>query len=339
MKAIRIHRHGSPEVLQIDEMDISKPAPGEVLVKVKAAALNHLDLWVRRGIPGVKLPIILGSDAAGTIEELGTKENGQSTVTVGDEVFIVPFRSDLPIGSAEELSDHYFILGEHINGVQAEYITVPIDFIMTKPDKLSWEETAAFPLAYMTAYHMLTKKVQIHSDQTILIWGASSGIGSAAIQIAKLYNARVITTAGSNTKTTFALQLGADAVINYNKEDVSRSVKELTDGKGVDIVFEHVGESSWNHSLRSLKKGGIIVTCGATTGATVTLDLRYLFIKHQQIIGSTMGNRKDLSEISTLINKGQIRPVISQIFDFGDIQEAHRLLENNQQQGKIILRF
>ena len=186
MKAIRIHQHGGPEVLQIDDIDIPKPSPGEVLIKIKTAALNHLDLWVRKGMPGVPLPIIPGSDGAGIIEKMGTELSGPQHYSIGDQVFIVPFRSTLPFGSAEELSERYLILGEHINGVQAEYITAPVDFIMAKPEKLSWEETAAFPLAYMTAFHMLTKKVQLHRGQTILIWGASSGIGSAAVQIAKI---------------------------------------------------------------------------------------------------------------------------------------------------------
>lgn len=339
MKAIRIHQHGGPEVLQIDDIDIPKPSPGEVLIKIKTAALNHLDLWVRKGMPGVPLPIIPGSDGAGIIEELGTEFSEPQKYSIGDQVFIVPFRSTLPFGSSEELSERYLILGEHINGVQAEYITAPLDFIMPKPEKLSWEETAAFPLAYMTAYHMLTKKVQLHQGQTILIWGASSGIGSAAVQIAKLYDTYVITTAGSDTKIKFAHALGADAVINYNKDNVSQCVKEITGGKGVDVIFEHVGEKSWKHSLKSLKIGGKIVTCGATTGASVRIDLRHLFIKHQQIIGSTMGNREDLSELRSLIEKGKIKPVISQIFPYNEIQKAHKVLENNEQHGKVILQF
>jgi NADPH:quinone reductase-like Zn-dependent oxidoreductase len=223
--------------------------------------------------------------------------------------------------------------------VQAEYICAPEDFIMFKPETLSWEETAAFPLAYLTAYHMIFRKLHLNDSQTILIWGASSGIGSAAIQIAQHIGSTIITTVGSNEKLKHAEQLGAAHCINYKEENVSQVVHKITDGKGVDAVFEHVGESSWSHSIRSLKKGGKLVTCGATTGPYVRLDLRHLFIKHLQIIGSTMGNRKDLVEICSLIEHGIIKPPISTVYNFEDIQTAHQLLEDNRQMGKIVLRF
>jgi NADPH:quinone reductase-like Zn-dependent oxidoreductase len=339
LKAIRIHQHGDPGVLCVDDLDVPAIKPNEVLIKIKSAALNHLDLWVRKGLPGIPLPIIMGSDGAGVIEAVGDDLARKNSFSTGDEVFIVPFRSDLPYGSAEELSNQYQILGEHLDGTQAEFVSVPVDYVMPKPKNLSWEETAAFPLATMTAYHMLTKKLQLNKDLTILIWGASSGIGSAAIQIAKLHNTTVITTAGSEEKTEIAKRLGADYIINYHQEDVTQRIKEITSGEGVDIVFEHVGAKSWQHSLRSLKKGGKIVTCGATTGSSVQIDLRYLFSKHQQIIGSTMGNRQDLSEICSLIEKKKLNPLVSQIFTYHDIQEAHQVLENNQQLGKIVILF
>jgi NADPH:quinone reductase-like Zn-dependent oxidoreductase len=339
MKAIRIHKQGDPSVLSIDEIPVPRPAENEVLINIKAAALNHLDLWVRRGSPGLTLPLIMGSDAAGIITDSGSRVRSAGRYKEGDEVFIVPFRSDMPYGSAEELSEHYLILGEHQDGVQAEYVCAPADFIMPKPAVLSWQETAAFPLAFMTAYHMLVKKVRLESSQTILIWGASSGIGSVAIQIARLYGTRIISTAGSVKKSEFARQLGADLVINYKTERVSDLVREFTAGKGVDIVFEHVGEQSWPESVRSLKKGGKIITCGATTGARVQIDLRHLFIKHQQIIGSTMGNRQDLSEICHLIGEYKLKPPIGKVFPYDKIRQAHEFLESGQQMGKVVIDF
>ena len=339
MKVIRIHEHGGPEVIQIDEIPVPQPRENEVLIKIKAAALNHLDLWVRNGIPGLSLPLILGSDAAGVVESVGPVTTNSGKFTPGDDVFLVPFRTNEINESSEELSDSYRILGEHVNGVQSEYVIAPEDFVMRKPANLSLEEAAAFPLAYMTAYHMLVKKVQLTSGQNILIWGASSGVGSAAIQIAKYYSAMVITTAGTDEKSKLAHHLGADHVINYKLENVSNRIAEITKKQGVDVVFEHVGEQSWSHSLRSLKKGGKIVTCGSTTGPKVSLDLRHLYIKHQQIIGSTMGNRQDLSELSSLIEQEKIKPVIGTSLSYKDIRKAHRILEQNQQMGKIVINF
>jgi NADPH:quinone reductase-like Zn-dependent oxidoreductase len=186
---------------------------------------------------------------------------------------------------------------------------------------------------------MLVKKVQLLKGQYILIWGASSGIGSAAIQIAKIYGTTIITTAGTDEKTEFARHIGADFVINYDQENVSEKVREITNNQGVDIVFEHIGEQSWPHSLRSLKRGGKIVICGSTTGPKVGLDLRHIYIKHQQIIGSTMGNRQDLSELSSLIDMGKIKPIVGTSLSYKDIHQAHQILENNQQKGKVVINF
>ena len=339
MKAIRIHKHGGPEVLQIDDIDVPMISENDVLVNIKSAALNHLDLWVRKGIPGTPFPLIMGSDGAGTIEQLGSDVIAEGKFKIGDEVFIVPFRTEETDITSEELSLSYKILGEHLDGVQAEFISVPADFIMHKPVNLSLEQAAAFPLAYMTAYHMLVKKVRISNGQVVLIWGASSGIGSAAIQIARHLGATVITTAGSEAKGDFAYQLGADHVINYNNKNVSEEIRQFTKNRGVDVVFDHVGELSWPHSLRSLKKGGKLVTCGSTTGPKVNIDLRHLYIKHQQIIGSTMGNRQDLAELTSLIEQEKIKPVIGSFLSYKEARQAHTLMEENQQMGKIVLNF
>ncbi len=339
MKAIRIHEHGGPEVLRIDDLEIPAPRANEVLIKLKSAALNHLDLWVRRGFPGIKLPLIMGSDGAGVIEDLGSHVVQSGKFKTGDQVFIVPFRSNLSYGESEELSDDYQILGRHLDGVQAEYICAPADFVMLKPGKLTWVQTAAFPLAFLTAYHMLCKKLNLDDSQTILIWGASSGIGSAAIQIARNIGATVIATAGSDEKVHFAKQLGSDYCINYKKEDLGQVVRNITDGKGVDAVFEHVGEKSWPHSIRALKKGGKLVTCGATTGPHVRIDLRHLFTRHHHIIGSTMGNRQDLTEICDLIEQGILKPPVGDVYSIEDIRAAHQILDENRQLGKVVLNF
>jgi NADPH:quinone reductase-like Zn-dependent oxidoreductase len=285
----------------------------------------------------------MGSDAAGTIESIGQLAADRSDFKIGDDVFVVPFRScrrcTYCLAGEEQLCQQYKILGRQIPGTQAEYIVAPVDYLMSKPKDLSWEETAAFPLAYLTAYHMLAQKTKINPLDWILIWGASSGIGSAAIQFAKLFGARIIATASSDEKVEFALKLGCDFVVNYTAESVSQCVKEFTEGMGVDIVFEHVGQESWDHSLRALKKGGKIVTCGATTGALVSIDIRHIYIKHQQIIGSTMGNRNDLLEIVKLLEAGKIKPIVYKSLHFDRIKEAHKLLHGNKQKGKIVITF
>jgi NADPH:quinone reductase-like Zn-dependent oxidoreductase len=343
MKAVRIHQHGGIEALRIDDLERPRPADNEVLIKVRAAALNHLDLWVRRGIPGVILPQILGSDCAGVVAEMGANAAGASGLKVGDEVIHLPVRScgDCPAckRGAENLCPQFRLPGENCPGVQAEYASIPARYLVPKPKQLSWAEAAAFPLVGITARHMLVSKAGITSGDWALVWGASSGVGSAAIQIAKALDAHVITTAGTPQKAEFARQLGADYIIQYKTESVGRRVKEITDGRGVDVVIEHGGEQTWNESLRALAKGGKIVTCGATTGAIVRIDLRALFIKHQQIIGSTMGARNDLIKIIEMIEQGNFRPSVGQTFPFHEVRKAHDYLEQGQQTGKVVLLF
>lgn len=340
MKAIRIHKHGDLDVLSIDKIATPAPKDNQVLVKMKVASLNHLDLFVRNGIPGVPLPIILGSDGVGEIIEVG---KNVSKYKISEEVIIVPFKScetcENCLNGKEQLCKHYQIRGEHIDGCQAENIVVDDAYILPKPQNISFVEAAAFPLAYMTAYHMLIAKGDLQKNQTVLIWGASSGIGSGAIQISKQIGAKVITTVSSVKTTEYAHNLGADYIINYNKENVTSKIKEFTNGKGVDLVFEHPGKSTFLTSMRVLKTGGKIVTCGATTGPIVNIDLRHLFIKHQQIIGSTMGNKNDLVQLIALINEGKIKPVVSQSFPYSEIRAAHKALEEGKQLGKIVIEF
>jgi len=343
MKAIRIHRHGAPDVLKIDDLPKPRLQPNEVLVRIQTTALNHLDLFVRAGIPGIPLPIIVGSDGAGVVVEKGNRVDDTKPVNISSDVIIVPYRiigdSQSDDGREDELSDAYRICGEHFDGTCAQYVAVPADYVLPKPASLTWEEAAAYPLSYMTSYHMLMKKIKIKKNDWILVWGASSGIGSAAIQIAKYRGAHVITTAGTPEKEQFALNLGSDFVINYRKENVGHQVKEITKGSGVHYVFEHIGQDSWLHSMRSLRKGGTIISCGATSGPYVRVDLRHLFIKHQRIIGSTMGNRQDLGELARLFEDGLLKPVIDSVYPFEKIKDAHERMERAEHMGKIVLRF
>jgi NADPH:quinone reductase-like Zn-dependent oxidoreductase len=343
MKAIRIHQHGGPDMLRVDKIEKPQCLPDKALIRIKMCSLNHLDVWVRKGIPGVTLPLIMGSDCAGNIEEIGKLAVNPNGLKIGDEVLVAPVRScgecEKCISGHENLCPDFKIPGEHVDGVQAEYITIEPKYLFKKPSVLTWEETAALPLVTLTAYHMLIQKAKIQKENSLLIWGASSGVGSMAIQIAKVFDAFVITTVGSDEKAEMAEKLGADHVINYKTQPVGRIVRELTDGKGVDIVFEHTGAKTWADSLRAMKKGGKLVTCGATTGPLVKIDLRALFIKQQQLIGSTMGTLQDMREIMELVEQGKLKPVIDKVFPFEQISEAHARIENGEQFGKVVVSF
>jgi len=343
MKAIRIHEHGSVDVLKIESLPDPRPAQDEVLVRVKSAALNHLDLWVREGLPGIALPMIMGSDAAGVVAEAGAMAAKRFPFKNGDQVILAPIRScghcAQCLSGRENLCRRFRIPGEGIDGVQAELVAVPARYLLSKPAELTWAEAAAFPLAAMTAYHMLARKAQLSYQDWVLIYGASSGVGSAAIQLAKAMGARVITTAGSEEKAGLAKKLGADYVIQYKKEPIGKTVREITGGAGADVVIEHTGAQTWPESLRALRTGGKLVTCGATTGPVVKIDIRALFIKHQQLIGSTMGTMSDLLDIIALIKRGLFRPVIDKEFSVEGIKEAHNRLSENRHFGKVVVHF
>ncbi len=341
MKAIVFYAHGGTEVLQMEERPLPEPGAGEVRLHMKTAALNHLDIWVRNGIPGVPLPMIPGSDGAGIVDKTGP---GVSRFHKGDAVIHIPFRvpeDDPLIGeNMENLSPNFKIPGEQLPGTFRAYMCVPERFLLPKPTPLNWEEAAALPLASLTAYHMLVRKAGVGPGQTVLVYGASSGVGSAGIQIAKALGARVITTAGNEEKERLAALLGADHVIRYDREPIGKTVKAITDGRGVDVVFEHPGAQTWPDSLRSLKTGGAIVTCGATTGYHVHIDLRALFIKHQRIIGSTMGTLRDMEAVCTLAEKGKLKPPVGRVFNgLEKTAEAQKWLETGRQLGKIVIRI
>jgi len=340
MKAVRIHSHGGPEVLKIDDIDVPKVLPEHALIRVKAAAMNHMDLWVRKGLPGVKipLPIILGCEGAGVIEEAG---ECLRNFKKGDEVVIAPSTSCGVCEACLSGNDHYCreykIYGEHRDGTECEYMLVPACNLLPKPKNLSFEEAATIPLAFLTAWQMLVDRAQVQSGQTVLVMAAASGVGSAGVQIAKLFGARVIATASDEAKFPKIQELGADHVLNHRKQDIAEEVKKLTDKRGVDVVFEHVGAAVWEKCLKSLAFAGKLVTCGATTGPEVKLDLRHVFIKQQQILGSTMGPKASLFRILRLVSEKRLSPVLDRVFPFSAVTEAHLYLEKGSQMGKVVL--
>lgn len=339
MKAIRIHAHGGLDQLRIDELETPRPGPRQVLVEIKAAALNHLDLWVRKGIPGIHLPLIMGSDGAGVVRETG---NQVTQFAAGDRVLAQPgFGCGVCrecLSGKENYCANYGIVGEQSNGVQAQFVALDEDKVIHQPGNISSEEAAAIPLVYMTAWEMLINKCGLKPTDTVLVIAASSGVGGAAVQIACAHGARVIATAGT-AKLSKTRKLGAEVVLDHYQQDVAKEVKKLTEGRGVDIVVEHVGSATWQASMKSLAKGGKLVTCGSTTGPEVSLDLRFLFLRQQSILGSTMGSRGDMFRILQLVQAGKMRGVVDKVFPFAEVAKAHEYLESGQQFGKVILSF
>jgi NADPH:quinone reductase-like Zn-dependent oxidoreductase len=340
VKAIVMERHGGAEVLQPRDLTPPPLRPSQVRVRVRAVALNHLDIWVRQGWPGLKLPFphLLGSDIAGTVAEVGGDVQG---VKAGADVVLNP---GLSCGHCRECllgRDHlcrsYAILGEHTTGGYAELIDVPPQNLAPKPPRLSFEEAACVPLTFLTAWTMLVDRAQLRSGETLLVHAAGSGVGVAAVQIGKLLGARVIATAGSEDKLRRARELGADEAIDYEKEDFAKTAKALTEKRGVDVVFEHVGQKTWTGSLAALAPGGRLVTCGATSGHDVTVDLRFVFAKQLSILGSTMGSKGALFDILRHVEAGRLRPVLDRTLPLERAAEAHGLLEQRAQFGKVVL--
>lgn len=340
MKASYLTEHGDIEVLQYGDLPDPRPQAGEVLVQIKAVAMNHLDLWIRKGMPHLKheYPLILGSDMCGVIVECG---EGVSHVHVGQKVLIHPAIScglcEACSKGWDNLCPKYQILGEHINGGYCEFITVPERNILPYPEKLNFHEAACVPLVFLTAWQMLVVRGKIRPGQLLLIHGAGSGMGSAGIQIAKLFNCTVITTAGSDEKLQKAKELGADYGINYKKENFFEAVTHIAGKQNIDLVFEHIGQAMWNDSIKSLKWGGILVTCGATTGFKVETDLRHIFFRQIQVLGSTMGSRGEQFDILRHIESGKLKPILDKVFSLREAKEAHRYLEASEQFGKVVL--
>jgi len=338
MKAVRIHQHGGIDVLKYENIPIPKITENQCLVKIKAAALNHLDIWVRKGFPGIPLPMIMGSDGAGIVEKIGTNISDFST---GDKVLIQPLTYCGTCRWCKQNKENYCekwgIFGENQDGTQCEYMAINANHLRIIPEGMSFEEAAAFPLVAETSYTMLIDRANIQKGETVFVWGASSGVGSMAIQIAKAMGCKVLTAVGNAEKGDFAEKLGADIIVNYKDDDIVKIVKEFTDQRGVDVVVEHVGTKTWETSLRILGKGGRIVTCGATTGSEAKFDIRHLFYKQQSILGSTMGNVKSLDSTLAMYRKGDIKPVVDKCFKMSKIRKAHEYLENGNQIGKVII--
>jgi NADPH:quinone reductase-like Zn-dependent oxidoreductase len=338
MKAVRIHQQGGIDVLKYDDISTPNIKQNQCLVKIKAAALNHLDIWVRKGIPGVPLPMIMGSDGAGFVEKVGVKV---SEFSIGDRVLIQPLTycgtCQWCTENKENYCEKWGIFGENQDGTQCEYMAINTDHLRIIPEGMSFEEAAAFPLVAETAYAMLIDRANIRRGETVFVWGASSGVGSMAIQIAKAKGCKVITAVGNAKKGDFAEKLGVDKIVNYKDDDIIKITKEFTFKKGVDVVVEHVGTKTWETSLRILGKGGRIVTCGATTGSDAKFDIRRLFYKQQSILGSTMGNVKSLDRALDMYRNGAIRPIVDKCFKLSEISKAHEYLENGNQIGKVLV--
>jgi NADPH:quinone reductase-like Zn-dependent oxidoreductase len=333
--------HGGPEVLKLEDLPDGVAGPGMVLVRVKAVALNHLDIWVRQGWPGLQLgfPHILGSDVAGVVEAVGP---GVTGVRAGDEVLLNPGlscgRCRECLSGRDTLCRGYAILGEHVPGGYAEQVAVPAQNVLSKPKGLSFEEAACVPLVFLTAWHALVARAEVKAGETILVHAGGSGVGSAAIQIAKLLGARVLTTTGTDAKCEKALKLGADHAINYEKEDFLAAVKKLTERRGADVVFEHVGKFTWEKSLLALAGGGRVVTVGATTGYDPPTDLRHVFYRQLSVLGSTMGSKGELFEVLRFVEQGRLRPVLDRVLPLADAVKAQALLVNRAQFGKVVLK-
>jgi zinc-binding alcohol dehydrogenase/oxidoreductase len=325
VKAVRIHEDGGPEVLRYEDVEDPAPAPGEVLVALRAASLNRLDIWLRRGLPSVPKPRILGADGAGVVAGLG---EGVEGFDEGDEVVLNP-----------GLDDGARIVGEHLDGTHAELIAVPAEYVHPLPARLSFEEAAAFPLVFETAYRMLVTKAGLREGEWVFVWGVGGGVATASLQIAKALGARVVVTSSSDEKLARARELGADVVVNHAYGHVADVVREATEGHGADVVVEHVGEATWKTSLQVAAPGGRVAVCGATSGPNPPANLHRLWWKQLTIYGSTMGTREDFAGAYDLVASGRAKPIVDRVFPLGQAQAAHERLEEGHQLGKVILRI
>jgi NADPH:quinone reductase-like Zn-dependent oxidoreductase len=315
VKAIRIHEDGGPEVLRYEDAPDPEPGPGEVLVRLRAASLNHLDLWVRKGLPSVPKPRILGADGAGIRED------------TGERVVINP---------GLEHGDTITVVGEHMDGTHAELVTIPEGNVYALPDEISFEEAAAFPLVFETAYRLLVTKAGLSEGEWVLLWGIGSGVASAGLAIAKALGANALVTSSSDEKLERARELGADASVNHAEGDVIAAVKEVTGGAGVDVVLEHVGEATWARSLQAARPAGRIAVCGATTGPNPPAALHRVWWKQLTIYGSTMGTKEDFEAAFELVKSGRAKPVVDSVLPLAEARAGHERMEAGEQFGKIV---
>jgi NADPH:quinone reductase-like Zn-dependent oxidoreductase len=315
VKAVRIHEDGGPEVLRYEDAPDPEPGPDEVLIHLRAASLNRLDLWVRQGLPSVPKPRILGADGAG-IDSAGRR---------------------VVINPGVEHGEQISVIGEHTDGTHAEQIAVPASNVYELPGDISFEEAAAFPLVFETVYRMLVTRAGLAEGEWVLVWGAGSGIGSAALVLAKALGANVVATSSSDEKLATASELGADAVVNHRTGDVVKAVKEATGGPGVDVVVEHVGEATWQQTLQSVRRRGRIAVCGATSGPNPPAALHRVWWKQLTILGSTMGTKQDFEGAYELVRSGKAKPVVDSVFPLSEARAAHERMESGEQFGKIVL--
>ena len=338
-EAMVMRANGGPEVLERSTIELAEPGPREVRIRVRAVALNHIDLWARRGLPHFRyeFPHRLGADVVGEVEALGPGAKGK----VGDRIVVNP---GISCGACERcllgqdnFCRSYKIMGENTQGGYARHIVVPDANLLPMPKGLSFTEAAAIPLCFLTAWQMVVRKAEVRAGQTVLVQAAGSGVSSAAIQIAKMLGARVLTTTSTDEKAARAKALGADEVINYTTQDFVAECKRLTDKKGVDVVIEHVGGEVFAKSILAAAWGGRVVTCGATTGFTPEIDLRHIFFRQVEVLGSTMGSKGDLFGILRHVEAGKLKPVVDRVLPLWSAVEAHQLLEARKVFGKIVM--
>ena len=326
MRAVRIHEDGGPEVLVLEEAPDPVAGPGEVLVRLRASALNHLDIWIRKGLPSVPKPRILGADGAGVVDAVGEGVNG---FELGERVVLNP--------GIEAGGGRIHVIGEHGDGTNAELIAVPATNVHPIPDGLSFEEAAAFPLVFETAYRMLVTRAGLREGEWVLAWGIGGGVSTATLAIGKALGAKVIVTSSSEAKLEHARELGADATVNHTTGDVKAAVQQATGGRGADVVVESVGEATWATSLQVVAPGGRITVCGATSGPNPPAALHRVWWKQLSILGSTMGTGEDFAGAYELVASGRARPVVDTVLPLEEIRAAHERLEAGEQLGKIVL--
>lgn len=342
MKAVVLHEFGDATKLSHEDIPNPVAGPGEVVVDIHACALNRLDIWVRNGLPNVKVPMphILGSDMAGVVSSVGP---GVAESLGGKEVVLNPGtscgRCEQCLSGWDNLCRRYEILGENTRGGYAEQIAVPVANLLDKPARLSMIEAAAVPLTFLTAWQMLVTRAQVKPGDVVLIHAVGSGVGSAGLQIAKRHGARVVALASTQAKLDKAVELGADATILSSQDDWPKQVRGLpwVGRKGVDIVFEHVGEATWANSIKLCRNGGVVVTCGASSGWDAKTDLRHVFFRQIQILGSTMGSKSVLFRVLDLVERGELSPVVDRVFPLAQAREAHEYLDRREQFGKVVL--
>jgi NADPH:quinone reductase-like Zn-dependent oxidoreductase len=341
LKAVRFHEFGGLEKLQFEDAPTPKIGPTEALIKVRACALNHLDLWARGGTRSERIPLphISGSDISGEIAETGDMVKSHLQ---GEKVLIAPGIScgtcDYCTNGWDSLCESYKIIGYETQGGYAEYVAVPSTNILPIPDKLSFEQAAAVPLVFLTAWHMLVTRAHLAPGETVLVWAAGSGVGSAAVQVAKLLGARVITTVGSDTKKDKAKNLGADIVLNHHTDDVSSQVKRVTNGRKANVVFDHIGQATWEQSMKSMAPAGRLVNCGVTSGGKAEIDIRYIFVKQFSLMGSYMGGKGELLKVLSFFEDGKLRPVVDSILPLAEARKAQEKMEKSEHFGKIVLK-